>query len=135
MRAILIVLGFFVSTSAFANERQFVCEFTQEVLVAGAATTNPKPQVKAINEKYTFIFNGNKSSYINLRSGVKVPLNAVMDSQKVIFIESNITNNHFVVTVFLDRPNTKKSPAIMSQQSLGEGVSVNDPYQRYGSCI
>lgn len=135
MRLLFLSVSLLVSTSALANERQFVCEFTQEVWVAGAATTNPKPQVKAINEKYTFIFNGNKSSYVNLRNGVKVPLNAVIDSQKVIFIENNVTNNHFVATVFLDRTNTRKFPAIMSQQSLGEGVSVYDPYQRYGICI
>lgn len=135
MRYLLLSVVLLVSTSAFANERQFVCEFTQEVSVAKATTANPKPKVKAINEKYTFIYDGNNSSYINLKFGTKVPLVATLDSQKATFTEKNVADNNFAVTIFLAKPVNNRVRAIMSQHSLVEGVDFYDPSQRYGSCI
>ena len=135
MRLLLLLVALLAYTSAFASERQFVCEFTQEVSVSGATTANPKPRVKAISDKYTFIYDGANSSYINLKFGTKVPLYATLDSQKATFTEKNVADNNFAVTIFLAKPVNHRVRAIMSQHSLVDGVDYYDPSQRYGTCI
>jgi hypothetical protein len=119
-RFILISLSFFSLTS-YALENQFICTFGSTVKVSSLKPNNPNPTIdKSEVEKYTFIIDSVKplrASYINLNYGAKTPLHVMKNGSSYIFVESNTSTNHFIVSIFTDKKLSDGFHAVMSFHS------------------
>ena len=134
MKYILLLLVFLTS-SLHAKEAQYVCEFTKKVQISNYSIS-PKPEVSTVNEKFTFLSDGSKSSYINLAFGQKNPATALDDGLKITFIEKNTGTDLFLVTIFKNADGSKPMGAVMSMHSYGKKGTPDfyNPYQQYGTC-
>ena len=129
---ILSIPLFLFSNQTFSKEEQFVCEYNREVKVTDMESQNLKPFVNRKTERYTFIVDGNKGSYINLSHGIKSPMTLIVNGKQLIFVENNTGDNSFIVTIFLDKRKNNKYPSIYSSHSWGSGFFT--PSQQYGEC-
>lgn len=140
-----IFIIFFISTLFFstanATARQFICTFK------GGATISTNGIASAGNlnsskdeEKFTFIIeskNPLRASYINLKFGEKIPLKIIKQGQAYIFVESNESDNHFLVTIFLDGSKNLEYLALKSFH-FAKKVDASDfyaPQIRAGQCV
>lgn len=99
---------------AHASEN-YVCEFGARLKHVNLDPTNPKAKVEKEPSRYTFIVNDKgPSKYINMKDGVPAPLYVVKAESRTVFIENNLSDNQFVVTVFLSKSNTTSKPALFT---------------------
>jgi hypothetical protein len=118
VKNVLAILFFSCALSTHALENQFICTFGTTVKVSSLNTKEPKPIAeKSKSDKYTFVIDSQnplKASYINLGYGLKVPMHVMKNGSAYIFVESNYSSNHFLVTVFTDKKSNDGYNAVMS---------------------
>lgn len=136
MRKILAtILLLSISTLSHSKDEQYICEFNTEVIIGNSTSDRPTPTVKKISEKYTFFFDGNNASYINLSDGVKIPLYVIKESKRIIFIEKNLSDHLFVIAVFTDKKSIgNQYGSVKSFISHGVTDKFYDPSQSFGRC-
>lgn len=107
-----------LSFNASALENQFICSFGNTVKIASTNVSDPKPIVeKSKTDRYTFVIDSAspfRASYINLNSGLKVPLHATKNGATYIFVEAAHGGNQFLVSVFTEKKLADGYNAIMS---------------------
>jgi hypothetical protein len=131
-----IMLCLYISQVAHASgEEQFVCELRNEVVVADHLGAAPRAQVQVISQKYVFVTNGSKGTYINLNSSSswKGPLAVHSDGIKVTLVEQNTSDNLFVATIFRNRKGGQHE-IIFSLHSESQKIEHYFPKQLYGTC-
>lgn len=117
IRIVAAALAFFALT-ANALENQFICTFGNTVKIDSTTITDPKPIVeKSKADRYTFVIDSHspfRASYINLNSGLKVPLHAAINGSTYVFVESNYGGNLFLVSIFTEKKLHDGYNAVMS---------------------
>lgn len=135
MKKIIFSLLFFISTSTFSQEHQYVCHFISEVKVTKFDVKNPKSTTQKVNDRYTFLIDkNNNASYINLSHGTKQNLRVTYEGGRLIFTEKNNSDNYFVVTIFMNKKEVEGYPAIYSFNSWIKDIPFYFPSIQFGHC-
>jgi hypothetical protein len=137
---VLFSLLLFYSVSAHALLDQYICNFGSVVKVSSENIKNPKPIADNKDSgKFTFLIESLsplKVSYINLNYGIKSPVHSVSNGKSLVLIESNTSDNHFIVTIFNSKRLNDGYLAVMSFHN-GSVTDSNDFYAqsiRVGRC-
>lgn len=136
----LLSLLLFYSVSAHALLDQYICNFGSVVKISSENIKNPKPLVDNKDlGKFTFLIESLsplKVSYINLNYGLKLPVHSVSNGKSLVLIESNTSDNHFIVNIFTSKRLGDGYLAVMSFNN-GSITDSNDFYAqsiRVGRC-
>lgn len=137
MKIIIAVVSTLLMMNASANEN-YVCEFGAKTRHTKIDANDPKVEVIKANEKYTLIVDDKgKGTYIPVSGSLAVPgpVNVIRNSIRTIFIETNTSDNHFVITVFHSKSTNANKPAIFTLHSWGlESPKEYYPYTATGTC-
>ncbi len=143
IQKLFAIVLLFNALSAYALDTQFTCTFGSEVKVASNVINQPSPIVgKAEKIRYKFFvesLNPLKVSYIRIGSSLetKSPIHAMKNGHSYIFVESNTSSNHFLVSIFTEHKVSDGYIAVMSFHN-GEQTSSDDYYAqsiKVGRCI
>lgn len=108
-----LMLVFFGLTVA-ASEN-YICEFGPRLKHISLDQDNPKAVINKDPSRFTFIVNDKGGSkYINMRDGVPAPLHVIRTANRTVFVEDNLSDNQFVVTVFLSKSKSATKPALFT---------------------
>jgi len=119
----------------YGSETQYLCEYNVEVKVGKYTTDKPIPRVEKLNQKFSFFYDGKNGSYISLSEGIKIPLYVLKENNRITFIEKNIGDNLFLVTIFTDKKlKYGRYGSIKSYVSYGIESDFYDPGQSFGTC-
>ncbi len=117
-----------------SDEEQFVCELRTAVSVTDHLAAIPSAKAQTISQKYVFILNGSKGTYINLKyPAIKGRLAVHSDGLKVTLVEQNTSDNLFIATIF-NGSKGGQHEIILSIHSKSMEVIEYYPKQLYGTC-
>lgn len=137
MKIIFTLVALLMMTNVFANEN-YVCEFGAKTRHTKIDVADPKVEVVKANDKYTLIVDEKgKGTYIPVNSSLAVPgpVNVIRNGIRTIFVETNTSDNQFVITVFHSKSTNANKPAIFTLHSWGlESPKEYYPYTATGSC-
>ena len=137
MKIIVVLIPLLLAMNASANEN-YVCEFGAKTRHTKIDDTDPKVEVIKANNKYTLIVDEKgRGTYISVNSSHAVPgpVSVIKNGIRTIFIETNTSDNHFVITVFHSKSTNANKPAIFTLHSWGlESPKEYYPYTATGSC-
>jgi hypothetical protein len=137
MKIIVALISLLLVMNVYANEN-YVCEFGAKTRHTKIDDVDPKVEVVKANNKYTLIVDEKgKGTYISVNSSHAVPgpVSVIKNGIRTIFIETNTSDNHFVITVFHSKSTNANKPAIFTLHSWGlESPKEYYPYTATGSC-
>jgi hypothetical protein len=137
MKIIVAVVSTMLMMNVSANEN-YVCAFGAKTRHTKIDLVDPKVEVVKANDKYTLIVDEKgKGTYIPVNSNHAVPgpVSVFRNGIRTIFVESNTSDNHFVITVFHSKSTSANKPAIFTLHSWGvESPKEYYPYTATGSC-
>ena len=118
---------------------QFVCTFGAQVRFTSDDAKNPTSAVFADEAKYTFTINDrSEASYVRLKEGIILPLTFINNGKTINFIERNLGNNQFIVTVFLpDNKQITSMPAVFTLHGWNKEGKADflRTYTALGQCM
>lgn len=136
-------VAFFLLCFTFINAMatdEYVCEFGSEVTISNNVSVNPKVKIIKGTGKFTFFVEKNepKGMYINLEYGSTRPIIVDKNELRATFLEVNTTDNLFVVTVFLNKNNNGRKPAVWTQHNYTARAKEDEffvPKMALGNCF
>jgi hypothetical protein len=127
-----------VPTVSAETPNSFSCQFE----VGSKLHVDHSKQVeveKSNGQKHRFIFSGlNNSSnvgvYRNLNMGWEGRMSVMKNQEKIDLVETNISDNGFVVTIFVTKKFDNQIPAIYSNHSFVFDIEGLELSQLIGAC-